>query len=106
MRKLYRVFIPPPKYEKRCYSYEMIYTLEEICEKAGYKLKVTGCLTPKIILAEKENTIAFDREGNPIYIVDVRGIDLSRPEGWEMILETLAYGFMDYATRETVRHRP
>ena len=104
MKTIYRVFIPPPEHTKNVFSSANAYTLEDICERAGYTVKVTGHLTPKILLLETDNQIALNEAGHEIYVVDVRGMNLDTVQGWEMILETLAYAFFDYATRETVRH--
>jgi hypothetical protein len=102
MKKVYRVFIPIPKISSKVYALDSGYTLEEICNQAGVKLKVTGAISPPILLLPEDNAIALGVNGERVYTVDTRNIDFNYEEAWQIILETLAYGFCDYAARESL----
>jgi hypothetical protein len=96
------IFIPRPKITNQVYAAERVYSIREICDRAGIKLKVTGETTPPILLLPEPNAIALDTTGARIYVVDSRNLNLNQKEGWQTILEILAYGFLDYAARATV----
>lgn len=104
MKTIHRLFVPPPVIWRQSVEPSTSFSIQEICTKAGFFYKVAGGHHPRVVLHLDVNAIAWTRNDEMIYLVDARECDLSKKIGWILILEALAYTFMDYAARESVRH--
>lgn len=88
-------------------------TLESLCEKAGVDCRVTGPSAQIAVSLEKglschERWKCPEHQGeipppHQVYRVSLDHIKMSDPDEIHMrVIEALAYGFLDYAARETL----
>lgn len=79
-------------------------TYEELCDLAGVAARVSGA-----DLERRVHILTGDQHAYPVGMPDTIGVALLGYHGTQTqalrILESLAYGFFDYAARETLRGR-
>lgn len=57
---------------------------------------------PRVIVWSKPHGRTIDPEGQPVYAINSEPLPQRDPERSLRILEILAYGFFDYAARESI----
>jgi len=103
------------QYPKDWSGYEFE-TLQTLCQKAGIHCRVEGPSAKIAVSIESglrchEDWCAPDHEGElpppyRVYRISLDHVKMRDPSEWALrMIEVLAYGFLDYASRETVCHR-
>ncbi|MGA9855123.1 MAG: hypothetical protein WBR29_07600 [Gammaproteobacteria bacterium] len=81
-----------------------IVTYQALCDLAGVAVRISGA-----DLDRRVHVLAGDQHAYPVGMPDTVGVALPGYRGTRVhalrILEILAYGFFDYAARETLRGR-
>jgi hypothetical protein len=80
-------------------------SLSDLVRRAGIRLRATGGPQPRIVLWNAPHGRTVDSERRPLYAVNTSELPQRDPERAVRILEILAYGFFDYAARESVCER-
>lgn len=82
------------------------HTIASLCARANVRYRVTGGKHPRVAFWDGPghgHTVTDSNE--PIYIIDRASLPQSGPDRALRALEILAYGFQDYASRESVCNR-
>lgn len=78
-------------------------TIEDLSERAGIRCRVSGGPRPRIVLWNGPgHGRTVDDERRIVYAIDRNVLPQRDPERAARMLEVLAYGFFDYAARESV----
>lgn len=80
--------------------------IRDMCEDACIRCRVTGGITPLVVLWNQEfHGYTVNEHGIPIYVVAKGGLPQRKQQRALRIMEILAYGFNDYIARESVCER-
>jgi len=78
-------------------------TVREICARAGVRYRVTGGHHPSVVLWNGPGHVStVDCDNHRLYAIDRTGLPQSSGMRALRMLEILAYGFQDYAARESI----